>query len=281
MHFLQATQARSTALRPGHVGNPITAKPQIGPNPIGKLVLLEEILKIAAVILASFVGFTVSGVVGMGGGLVALPVLIWVLGVKEAIPLLSIAQFIGSVSRAYVHRDTIDWKVVAYFAVGSVPIALIASFIFVFINSTVIVRVLGGLLILMVIYSRLPIWRSFHMPLRGFIPVGSATGFISGLFGIPGPFATVFYLSYGLGAGAYVGTSSVGYGLIQLPKLLVFGIDGLFTIQSVSIGLGLGIISVLGAYLGKMILGRIPERIFTALITIILMTSGISLILGL
>ena len=111
------------------------------------MVLLEEILKIAAVILASFVGFTVSGVVGMGGGLVALPVLIWVLGVKEAIPLLSIAQFIGSVSRAYVHRDTIDWKVVAYFAVGSVPIALIASFIFVFINSTVIVRVLGGLLI--------------------------------------------------------------------------------------------------------------------------------------
>lgn len=256
------------------------SKPQIGPNPIGKLVFLEEILKISAVILASFVGFTVSGVVGMGGGLVALPVLIWVLGVKEAIPLLSIAQFIGSVSRAYAHRDTIDWKVVAYFAVGSVPIALIASFIFVSINSTVIVRILGGLLILMVIYSRLPIWRSFHMPLRGFVPVGSATGFISGLFGLPGPFATVFYLSYGLGASAYVGTSSIGYGLIQLPKLLVFGVDGLFTIQSASIGLGLGIISVLGAYLGRMILGRIPERIFTALITIILMASGLSLIMG-
>ena len=216
----------------------------------------------------------------MGGGLVALPVLIWVLGVKEAIPLLSIAQFIGSVSRAYVHRDTIDWKVVTYFAAGSVPIALVASFIFVFINSTIIVRILGGLLFLMVIYSRLPIWRNFHMPLIGFIPVGSATGFISGLFGIPGPFATVFYLSYGLGTSAYVGTSSVGYGLIQLPKLLVFGIDCLFTVQATSIGLGLGIISVLGAYLGRMILGRIPERIFTNLITIILVTSGLSLILN-
>ena len=216
----------------------------------------------------------------MGGGLVALPVLIWVLGVKEAIPLLSIAQFIGSVSRAYAHRDAIDWKVVTYFAAGSVPIALIASFIFVFVNSTVIVRILGGLLILMVVYSRLPIWQNFHMPLKGFIPVGSATGFISGLFGIPGPFATVFYLSYGLGTSAYVGTSSVGYGLIQLPKLLVFGIDGLFTVQSASIGLGLGVISVLGAYVGKMILGRIPERIFTTLITIILVTSGLSLILN-
>ena len=96
--------------------------------------MLEESIKIAAIILASFVGFTVSGVVGMGGGLVALPVLIWVLCVKEAIPLLSIAQFIGSVSRAYVHKETIDWKVVGYFASGSVPVALIASFIFVFID---------------------------------------------------------------------------------------------------------------------------------------------------
>ena len=241
--------------------------------------MLEETFKITAVIFASFVGFTVSGVVGMGGGLIALPVLIWFFGVKEAIPLLSIAQFIGSISRAYVHKDTIDWKVVSYFAAGSVPIALIASFIFVSINSTVIVRILGGMLILMVIYSRLPGWKSFRLPLWGFVPIGSATGFISGLFGIPGPFATVFYLSYGLGASAYIATSSVGYGLIQLPKIFVFGIDGLFTIQSASIGIGLGIISILGAYLGKMILGRIPEKVFTNLITIILLASGISLIL--
>ena len=97
----------------------------------------------------------------MGGGLIALPVLIWCFGVKEAISLLSITQFIGSVSRAYIHRETIDWKVVGYFALGSMPIALIASFIFVTINSTVIVRILGVLLILVVIYSRLPFGRSF------------------------------------------------------------------------------------------------------------------------
>ncbi len=242
--------------------------------------MLEESIKIAAIILASFVGFTVSGVVGMGGGLVALPVLIWVLGVKEAIPLLSIAQFIGSVSRAYVHKDTIDWKVVGYFASGSVPVALIASFIFVFIDSTVIVRILGGMLILMVIYSLLPVWRNFRMPLKGFVPIGSATGFISGLFGIPGPFATVFYLSYGLSASAYVGTSSVGYGLIQLPKVLIFGLDGLFTVQSILIGIGLGIISIVGAFLGKMLLGRIPARVFTTLITAILLVSGVSLMVN-
>ena len=53
---------------------------------------MEEILKIIAVLTAATVGFTISGVAGFGGGLVALPVLVWVFGIKEAVPIISIAQ---------------------------------------------------------------------------------------------------------------------------------------------------------------------------------------------
>tara|TARA_B100000029_G_scaffold509433_1_gene598594 strand:+ start:1689 stop:2417 length:729 start_codon:yes stop_codon:yes gene_type:complete len=240
---------------------------------------LEELVKISVVITASLIGFTISGVVGIGGGLVALPAIIWVLGVKEAVPLLSIAQLIGSASRAYLHKDGIDWNVVGYFAIGSIPVAIGASLLFVSIDSAVIVRLLGVLLILMALYTKLPMGRNFHMPLWGFMPLGSATGFISALFGVPGPFATVFYLCFGLTASAYVGTSSVGYGFIQIPKLIVFGLDGLLDSRLILIGAGLSTLSVLGAYLGKLLLGRIPENTFATLITIILVAAGISLIL--
>jgi uncharacterized membrane protein YfcA len=65
-----------------------------------------------------------------------------------------------------------------------------------------------------------------------------------------------------------------------LPKVLIFGLDGLFTIQSILIGIGLGIISIVGAFLGKMVLGRIPAKVFTTLITVILLVSGVSLIVN-
>ena len=92
---------------------------------------MEEILKILAVLVAATIGFTISGVAGFGGGLVALPVLVWVFGIKEAIPIISISQVFGTASRAWLHHQAIDWKVVRYFAVGSIPMAVLGSLIFI------------------------------------------------------------------------------------------------------------------------------------------------------
>ena len=55
-------------------------------------------------VAATTVGFTIAGVAGFGGGVVALPVLVWVFGVREAIPILSISQVLSTVSRVGLHR---------------------------------------------------------------------------------------------------------------------------------------------------------------------------------
>ena len=80
---------------------------------------------IACFFLEATIGFTITGVAGFGGGLVVLPVLVWVFGIKEAIPIIAISQVFGTASRAWLHHRTIDWKVVRYFAVGSIPMSVI------------------------------------------------------------------------------------------------------------------------------------------------------------
>ena len=60
---------------------------------------MDEILIFFAVAGAGLVGFTIAGVAGFGGGVIMLPILVWVLGVREAVPALTIAQLIGSVGR--------------------------------------------------------------------------------------------------------------------------------------------------------------------------------------
>ena len=236
---------------------------------------MEEIIKIVAVVVATAIGFTIAGVAGFGGGVVALPVLVWVFGVREAIPILSISQVLSTVSRVGLHRDALNWPVIRYFALGALPFSVLGSLFFITIDTTVLVRILGVMMLLFVVYTRMPIGRNFKMKLWGFIPLGAGTGFGSAFLGIPGPFAAVFYLAYGLTASAYIGTSSLGMALIQVPKLIIFGAGDLLTLRVLLLGVGLGAIAAACAYLGRIILRRVPEKVFPRIITVMLLVSGV------
>ena len=82
--------------------------------------------------------------------------------------------------------------------------------------------------------------------------------------------------------GAFVLTGtrlSLGMALIQLPKLVVFGTNGLLTPRVLLLGLGLGFIGIGTAYLGKIILRRVPEKVFPWIITAMLLVSGLILLI--
>lgn len=46
---------------------------------------------------------------------------------REAVPILTVAQLIGNGSRVWFNRRKLDWGVVAWFASGVVPLALIGG----------------------------------------------------------------------------------------------------------------------------------------------------------
>ena len=126
-----------------------------------------------------------------------------------------------------------------------------------------------------VIYTRLPVGRNFKMRIWGFVPVGAITGFGSAFLGIPGPFAAIFYLAYGLSASAYIGTSALGMAIIQGPKLIIYGTSDLLTLRVLLMGISLGAIAAGSAYLGRIILRRMPEHVFSKIITSMLLISGL------
>jgi len=51
---------------------------------------VNEALIFLGVAGAGLVGFTIAGVAGFGGGVIMLPILVWVLGVREAVPALTL-----------------------------------------------------------------------------------------------------------------------------------------------------------------------------------------------
>ena len=55
--------------------------------------------------------FTVAGLAGFGSGVIALPVLVWMLGPREAVPIITLVQLVGSASRTGLNWKEISWPV--------------------------------------------------------------------------------------------------------------------------------------------------------------------------
>jgi uncharacterized membrane protein YfcA len=58
----------------------------------------EVIVVIITALAASFL----AAIAGFGGSVIMLPVLVWTVGITDAIPVLTIAQLIGNLSRVYL-----------------------------------------------------------------------------------------------------------------------------------------------------------------------------------
>ena len=225
--------------------------------------------------MVAAIGLSLSGVAGFGGGVVILPVLVWFYGPAVAVPVVAILQLLGTFSRVWLNREHLNWKVVAWFAAGSTPFAILGSFLFVSADTSLLIRIMGGGMVALVILTQLPWSKRVRMTLWGFLPLGASAGFLASVMGIPGPFAPVFYIAYGLNPREYMATFSMGMLLVQVPKLAVYGSGQLLTPFVGALGLALGVVAIGGAYFGARLIGRIPDKVFATSISIIVAAFGV------
>lgn len=107
--------------------------------------------------MVSWLAASISGAAGFGGALILLPLLTNVVGVKAAVPLLTIAQLFGNISRVWFGSTEIRWKPVGYFVLGAIPASVLGSRVFVDLPREHITTGISVLLILIVIMRRLRI----------------------------------------------------------------------------------------------------------------------------
>ncbi|HEY7878601.1 MAG TPA: sulfite exporter TauE/SafE family protein [Gemmatimonadaceae bacterium] len=232
---------------------------------------------LVALLLAAvaFIAATLAAVTGFGGAAVLLPVLVAVFGMREAIPILTVAQLIGNGSRVWFNRHELDWRVVGWFALGGVPFAFAGGMLFARAPLSALTRLLGVFLILVVVWRRLRPGPPRRPPLRSFAFIGAGASFLSALLGSVGPIMAPFFLAYGLVKGAYIGTEALSTVVMHVVKLGAYGRTALLTAPAVIAGLALGPIMIGGSWVGKRIVDRLPEWVFVLLIEVTLVAAGL------
>lgn len=241
---------------------------------------MPEAVRLSLLAVVAFAAALLAAVTGFGGAAVLLPMLIFVFGVREAIPILTVAQLIGNGSRVWFNRRELDWHVVAWFALGGVPMALVGGFLFAHAPLAALTRALGAFLILIVVIRHLPKFKRAKVPLRAFAVIGAVSSFISALLGSVGPLMAPFFLAYGLVKGAYIGTEALSTVVMHIAKLVAYRESAVLPVHAILSGLALGPLMVAGSFAGKRVVDRLPERVFVLIIDLTLVTAGVLFLTG-
>ena len=235
-------------------------------------------LGVAAV--AAFALAVVSAVAGFGGGVVLLPVLTALFGLRVAIPVLTLAQLVSNGSRVALNSRHLDRTLIRSFAVGAVPTALVFGLVFARAPAAGLQRVLGAFLLVVVVLRHVSRGRVRRPSSRAFVWVGAASGTGSALLGSVGPLTAPFFLAYGLVKDAYIGTEAASAVVLHAAKLAAYGTGDLLTARVAALGVVLAPATVLGAWVGKRVVHHLSERVFRVLVEVGLVVSGAFLVLS-
>lgn len=235
--------------------------------------MLEYLLIFAA----AFAAAAISGAAGFGGALLLLPLLVAAVGVREAVPLLTIAQFIGNLSRAGFGFSQIRWAPVGLFLLGAVPLSIVGAFSFVQLPKDWVMRAIGAAILAFVSLKYLGALRAKPGPLT-LILGGSLVGFLSGLVGSAGPLGAALFLSLGLPPVAYIAseatTALAMHGLKTIIYQQYIAMDREFWLLAALMSAAM----VLGTWSAKRYIERMPREKFQHFVAILLVAIAVYMV---
>lgn len=235
-------------------------------------------LYLAVIFTGSFIAAAVSGAAGFGGALLLLPMLSITIGTQSAVPILTLAQLIGNLARAFMGVKQISWKPVGLFVIGAIPAALIGARSFVAIPSDIATRIIGAAVIVFAALKYFNLVR-FKPGKTALILGGALVGLLSGLIGSAGPIGAAIFLSLNLGPISYISSEAATAVAMHIVKTVVYQRYLGLSMEAIAIGLFMGFAMVLGTIAGKKLIEKMPKEKFVKFVGILMALVGLEMMI--
>lgn len=232
---------------------------------------MQDILSLLS---GSLVGF-VLGLVGGGGSIIAVPLLLYVVGVSSphlAIGTSAIAVSLSALSNLVNHarRGTVKWPCAVTFSAAGIAGAWAGSSIAMRVPGEHLLALFGALMVIVGIVMLLrkdaegnPDIRLSFSTARQLLPlllaIGFAVGALSGFFGIGGGFLIVpgLMLATGMPIAFAIGTSLVAITVFGATTAANYAISGLVDWRIAGLFIAGGVVGgLLGTFAGSRLAGR-------------------------
>lgn len=212
-----------------------------------------------SIIIASFVTGVLHGATGMLGGIAMAAVLSQLIGIKQAIPVMTCALVFSHGSRVMIYWKSVDRAVAIRVLLFGGPTLIIGAYLFTILEPKIIALFFVGFLILsfpMKYYAR-----KYNIKTGPkLLAVASIIwGMLAGNVVGPGFFLAPFLLGTGMNRLAFVGTLATITLVMNSIKLVVFGSTNMLTVELFVLGIIVGLSTIPGNWMGKAILLKLSD----------------------
>ena len=223
----------------------------------------------------TLIAATIGTMTGFGTSTIMVPVLSLFLPLPVVLLFAGVIHWFGDIWKMLFFKKGFNWKLILLFGIPGIIVSFWAARLPLTLPEELLQRSLGLFLILYVgfIWFK-PTWKmkpSNNNALLG----GALSGFFSGIFGVGGAVRSTFLSAYDLPKSVFLFTSGVIGLLIDSSRVTQYFISGIRVEGSLLLALVACIpISLVGAYLAKKLVDKIPQKQFRLFIAVALFLVG-------
>ena len=239
-------------------------------------------LELVAIFLVALLAGGVASVSGFGIGSLLTPLLALHLDLQLAVAAVSIPHVLGTAVRFVLVRKDLRKDIFINFGIWSAIGGLCGALLHNLANNPVLIAVFACLLIFTGITGTFGLSEKMRFPPKVSWLVGIASGAFGGLVGNQGGIRSAALLGFDLSKKEFVATAT-GIGLIvDGARMPVYFTTCFADLMQLWLPITVASVGVLiGTWLGKAVLGKIPEVFFKRLVSAIILVLGITMLLSL
>jgi len=230
----------------------------------------------AFVALVGLVAAAIASVAGFGIGSLLTPALAVRVGTKVAVAAIAIPHVIATAQRFWMLRSHVDRRVLLGFGIASAAGGLAGALAHVWVSSRALAVVFGVVVALAGVSEFTGWMRRVRWGRRSAWIAGATSGVLGGMVGNQGGIRTAALLGFDVPKESFVATSTA-IGLFvdgaRLPVYLAMEWRDVLAIWPLVLTAVAAV--VVGTTLGTRVLGRLPQRLFRKVITVLLVGLGI------
>ena len=230
------------------------------------------------VLAAGFAAFFTATVTGVGGTLLLLPFLLQRFDTYQSVAIMAAVLGAHNLVKLWVFRRVVPWRAVGLGAVGAIPTTIASATLVGVVPESVIRWLVAALCFWYASTGGKVGARRLVLGPRGVVAMTAMSGVFSGLGSVGGPGSAIAFVSSGLSGAPYVAAMAGLAFAMQMVKLPIYVINGVFEPALYRVAIGLSVASILAIFAARPLVDRLSPEMFRRILRAVLGGIGIYLL---